>query len=69
MKNSKRFIFESTEKTLLETDDITELCNYINHESIELVQYGMMNTINYIHFMYHGYTLMIKKNYINEFGL
>lgn len=69
MKNSKRFIFKNTEKTLLETNDITELCNYINYSGIELIQHNMINTVDYIYIRYYDYTLMIRKNYSNEFGL
>lgn len=69
MKNWKRFIFESTEKTLYETNDISDMCNYINHNYPELTQHGIMHTANYVHILYYGYTLMIHKNYMNEFGL
>ena len=69
MKNWKRFIFESTEKTLYETNDISEMCNYINHNYPELTQRGIMHTVDYVHILYNGYVLMIHKNYTNEFGL
>ena len=69
MNKPKRFIFESTEKTLYETNDISDMCNFINHNYPELIQREIMHTTNYIHILYVGYTLMIRKNYANEFGL
>ena len=69
MKNWKRFIFENSYRTLYETDDISEMCNYINHNYPELTQRGIMHTAEYVHILYCGYTLMIRKNYANEFGL
>lgn len=69
MNKPKRFIFESTEKTLYETNDISDMCNFINCNYPELIQRGIMHTANYIHILYVGYTFMIHKNYANEFGL
>ena len=46
MNKPKRFIFENSEKTLYETNDISEMCNYINHNYPELTQRGIMHTAN-----------------------
>jgi len=59
---SKKYIFENKQKTLFETNSIYELNVYIR-ENIkdELVQYAIIDSMNYIHICYYGYTLMIKK--------
>lgn len=57
----KRYIFENNEKTLFETNNFCEMQQYIKHTVGELTQYDMMITTNYIHILYYGYTLMIKK--------
>lgn len=64
MENWKHFIFESTEKTLYETDNFDEMRDYIynfieNYE--ELIFDDIYNSINYITIHFHGYNLMIKK--------
>lgn len=65
----KRFVFESNEKTLFETNSIFEMRDYISHNVGELIQTDIMVTDNYIHFIYLGYTLLIYKKYPNEFGM
>ena len=57
----KRFIFENGSKTLFETNDISEMNNYIRYNYGELEQYNMNETDKYITIYYYGYTLMIKK--------
>lgn len=59
---SKKYIFENKQKTLFETNSIYELNIYIRENiADELVQYAIIDTMNYIHICYYGYTLMIKK--------
>ena len=55
-----KYIFESNEKTLLETDDLDELTNYISQNIGELTQYDIIRTSDYIVILYYGYSLMIK---------
>ena len=57
----KKYIFENKEKTLIKTDDLNELSKYILENIGELTQYDIMETSNYIHILYYGYSLMIKK--------
>ena len=57
----KRYVFEDTEKTLFETNDFFEMQQYIKYNIGELTQYDMIMTTNYLHILYYGYTLMIKK--------
>ena len=61
MENWKRFIFESTEKTLYETDDFSEMKNYISNFTDELTLSDMYESMNYITLHFYGYNLMIKK--------
>ena len=56
----KKYIFENKEKTLIKTDDLNELSKYILENIGELTQYDIMETSNYIHILYYGYSLMIK---------
>jgi len=57
----KRYVFEDTEKTLFETNIFSEMQQYIKYTVGELTQYDMIMTMNYLHILYYGYTLMIKK--------
>ena len=57
----KRYVFENAEKTLFETNDFFEMQQYIKYNVGELTQYDMIITMNYIHILYYGYTLMIRK--------
>lgn len=65
MKNWKRFIFESTEKTLYETDNFDDMKNYIyqfiEKTCDELIFDDMYNGMDYIIIHFIGYTLMIRK--------
>lgn len=59
---SKKYIFENKQKTLFETNSIYELNVYIRENvKDELVQYAIIDSMNYINICYYGYTLMIKK--------
>ena len=55
-----KYIFESTEKTLIETDNLNELSNYIAENIGELTQYDIIRTFDYMIILYYGYSLMIK---------
>ena len=55
-----KYIFENHEKTLIETNDLNELTNYISHNIGELTQYDIIRTFSYIVILYYGYSLMIK---------
>lgn len=55
-----KYIFESNEKTLLETDNLNELSNYIFENIGELTQYDIIRTFDYLVILYYGYSLMIK---------
>ena len=55
-----KYIFESTEKTLIETDNLNELSNYIADNIGELTQYDIIRTFDYMVILYYGYSLMIK---------
>jgi len=57
----KKYIFENSEKTLIKTNDLNELSKYILENIGELTQYDIMETSDYIHILYYGYSLMIKK--------
>lgn len=58
---NKKYIFENKEKTLIETNNLNELSKYILENIGELTQYDIIETFNYIHILYYGYSLMIKK--------
>lgn len=55
-----KYIFENHEKTLIETDDLNEVSNYISQNIGELTQYDIIRTFDYICILYYGYSLMIK---------
>lgn len=59
--DNKRYIFENHEKTLIETNDIKELTNYINNNIGDLTQYDIIETFEYTFIFYYGYSLMIKR--------
>ena len=61
MYNWKKYIFENEHETLYETDDFSEMRNYIGNFVNELTLSDMYETINYIIFHFYGYYLMIKK--------
>lgn len=56
-----KYTFESPEKTLLETNDVKELNDYIFNNIGELTLIDIAETFHYIHMIYLGYTLMILK--------
>lgn len=56
-----KYTFESPEKTLLETNDVKELNDYIFNNIGELTLVDIAETFHYIHMIYLGYTLMILK--------
>lgn len=56
-----KYTFENNEKTLIETDNLYKLSKYILENIGELTQYDIIETSNYIHILYYGYSLMIKK--------
>lgn len=58
---NKKYVFENHEKTLIKTNNLNELSKYILENIGELTQYDIMETSNYIHILYYGYSLMIKK--------
>ena len=56
-----KYVFENYEKTLIETNDLGELSNYISDNIGELIQYDILRTFDYMVILYHGnYSLMIK---------
>lgn len=55
-----KYIFENHEKTLIETNDLNELSNYISQNIGELTQYDIIRTFDYMIILYYGYSLMIK---------
>ena len=55
-----KYIFENYEKTLIETNDLGELANYISDNIGELIQYDILRTFDYMVILYYGYSLMIK---------
>lgn len=57
----KKYIFENEHETLYETDDFSEMRNYIGNFVNELTLSDMYETINYIIFNFYDYYLMIKK--------
>lgn len=57
----KKYIFENEHETLYETDDFSEMKNYISDFVNELTLSDMYESINYIIFHFYGYYLMIKK--------
>ena len=64
MDNWKKFIFENEHETLYETDDFSEMKNYMTEFSEnrdELVFSNMYDGMNYITIHFYGYNLMIKK--------
>ena len=60
-KDWKRYIFESGEKTLFETDNIQEIYDYINVFTDKLVFINIYESMNYYTIHFAGYNLMIKK--------
>lgn len=55
-----KYIFENEHETLLETNDLNELSNYISGNIGELIQYDILRTFDYMVILYYGYSLMIK---------
>ena len=55
-----KYIFENNEKTLIQTNDLNEISNYISNNVGELIQYDIIRTFDYMVILYHGYSLMIK---------
>lgn len=58
---NKEYIFENNEKTLIRTNNLNELSKYISENIGKLIQYDIIETFDYIHILYYGYSLMIKK--------
>lgn len=56
-----KYTFESPEKTLLETNDVKKLKEYIFNNIGELTLVDVAETFHYIHMVYLGYTLSILK--------
>ena len=63
MKEWKKYIFESEEKTLFETDNYNEMYNFINNFSDELIFINIYDSMNFHTVHFAGYNLMIKKDY------
>ena len=61
MNDWKKYIFENEHKTLYETDDFSEMKNYISDFTDELTLSDMYESMNYITLHFYGYNLMIKK--------
>lgn len=61
MNDWKKYIFENEHETLYETDDFSEMKNYISDFANELTLSDMHESINYIILNFYGYYLMIKK--------
>lgn len=61
MKEWKKYIFESEEKTLFETDNYNEMYDFINNFSDELIFINVYESMNYHTMHFAGYNLMIKK--------
>jgi hypothetical protein len=61
MNDWKKYIFENEHKTLYETDDFSEMKNYISNFTDELTLSDMYESMNYITLHFYGYNLMIKK--------
>lgn len=63
MKEWKKYIFESEEKTLFETDNYNEMYDFINNFSDELIFINIYDSMNFHTVHFAGYNLMIKKDY------
>lgn len=61
MDDWKKYIFENEHETLYETDDFSEMKNYISDFTDELTLSNMYESMNYITLHFYGYNLMIKK--------
>lgn len=61
MNDWKKYIFENEHETLYETDDFSEMKNYISNFANELTLSDMYESMNYITLHFYGYYLMIKK--------
>lgn len=61
MNDWKKYIFESGEKTLFETDNIQEIYDYINVFTDKLIFINIYESMNYYTIHFAGYNLMIKK--------
>ena len=63
-ENWKKYIFENSEKTLFETDNASELHDYLDElQEIcdSLIFINLCESENFIMIYFEGYTLMIKK--------
>ena len=64
MENWKKYIFENGEKTLFETDNLSEMYDFFDefqllHDNLEFINIYESAYYTTIHFA--GYNLMIKK--------
>lgn len=57
-----KYIFEDTEKTLCESDDIYDIREYIAENiPFELTMFDISDSYDYVIIHYVGYYLLIKK--------
>ena len=62
-KEWKKYIFESEEKTLFETDNYNKMYDFINNFTDELIFINIYDSMNFHVIHFAGYNLMIKKDY------
>ena len=63
-ENWKRYIFENEHETLFETDNCSEMRDYVNdfqENHDELIFQNVYESMNYITIHFAGYNLMITK--------